>query len=193
MRKLGIIAVLSLMALALAAVPALAAGEHFTKQGFPKCTITGTTASTDRTVTCTSVLAGLGNEDLTTTTSGEGSVTYFCGAPGNGNLAAGQNKSPATVSGGEPTVTPSPEFKNGKATATDSVILSAPAPSDVSPEDAGCQNDNWQVVGTGLSITEVTYTVEQGDVTLVECTRTGSNLQGSFTFKKSECTGPAVR
>src|SRR5215213_2871793 len=134
MRKLGIIAVLSLLVVALAAVPALGqtGGVHFTKQGFPKCTITGTTASESRDVTCTSELAGLGNEDLVTTTLAEGSVTFFCGAPGSGNLAAGQNKFPATQSGTYPSVLPGEEIKGGRAFATDSVTLEAP--SDVSPE-----------------------------------------------------------
>lgn len=189
MRKFGLIAVLSLMALAVAAVPALAQGEHFTRNGFPSCTISGTTANQTRTVTCSGELAGLGGEDLVVTTSAIGQATYACGAPGSGNLSPGQNKVPATISNQEPTVTPGSAIKNGRATATDFVTLTAP---NATAEQAGCPNPNWQTSFLALNITSVTYTVSQGGVTLATCTRTGNNLD-DFTFTRNQCSGPAVR
>jgi hypothetical protein len=189
MRRIGIIGVLSMLLVAFAASVALAQGEHFTRNGFPSCTISGTTSSGERIVTCTGELAGLGNEDLIVTTSATGEVTFLCGAPGSGNLAPGQNKVPATVTAEEPTVTPGSAIKNGRAIATDFVILTAP--TDVTAEEAGCQNPNWQVVSSGLTVTSVTYTVSQGGVTLATCTRTGTNLD-DFTFTRNQCSGPAV-
>src|SRR5919112_3203327 len=57
MRKIGIIAVLSLMALAIAAVPAIAARPHPPASAQPiECHL-----NPDNTVTCTGDLAGLGN------------------------------------------------------------------------------------------------------------------------------------
>ena len=58
MRKIGIIAVLSLLVVAIAAVPVLAASPHFKKGGSPVCTVSpsGSTSST----TCTASLSGLG-------------------------------------------------------------------------------------------------------------------------------------
>jgi len=78
MRKIGIIAVLSLMALALAAVPALAqqGNPHFKKGGEPVCTIT-TSTGTSSTV-CTASLTGLSNEDLNIDLTTRGSAVYNC-------------------------------------------------------------------------------------------------------------------
>jgi hypothetical protein len=59
LRKIGIIAVLSLIVVALAAVPALAANPHQPASAEPiTCT-----QNADFTVTCTGDLAGLGNVD----------------------------------------------------------------------------------------------------------------------------------
>ena len=57
MRKLGIIAVLSLMALALAAVPALAVSPHEVTNDPIECVL-----NDNGTVTCSGSVAGLGNQ-----------------------------------------------------------------------------------------------------------------------------------
>src|SRR5215207_7393530 len=114
MRKIGIIAVLSLLALALAAVPALAAkqttptsGVHFTQGGEPTCTIVGTT------VTCDAELVGLGQGDILTSTTVSGGAVYTCENKG-GNQAPGQNvvlEGPTTA----PSILPEDEIINGRA------------------------------------------------------------------------------
>jgi hypothetical protein len=90
MRKLGIIAVLSLMALALAAVPALARtnfanapqGAHYAKgYGEPVCSVSGVT------VTCTATqIAGVGNTNATVELDVSNSITGVCRNPGNHNI-----------------------------------------------------------------------------------------------------------
>jgi|SRR5215208_645911 hypothetical protein len=59
MRKIGIIAVLSLMVLALAAVPALAARPHEVTNNPITCTL-----NDNNTVTCSGSVAGLGNQPV---------------------------------------------------------------------------------------------------------------------------------
>ena len=93
MRKIGIIAVLSLMMMALAAVPALAANPHFLRG--PTFTDNGTT------VTTTGTIAGLGNQDVTVQVLASGTGTVTCTNPA-GKVAPGQdqeiNTSEATYS-----------------------------------------------------------------------------------------------
>ena len=92
LRKFGIIAVLSLLAVAFAAVPALAAinpagapqGAHY-RQGFgdPVCTLNTTTD----TVTCTGTqIAGVGNTNATASLSLDIQADVVCRNPGNRNI-----------------------------------------------------------------------------------------------------------
>src|SRR5215211_8102803 len=111
MRKIGIIAVLSLLVTAFAAVPVLAqtSGAHFTRNGEPVCTITdsgGATASVD----CTAQLAGLGNEDIISSTTVSGFAVYTCQNQG-GNQAPGQNRVLEGPDAGTVTL-PAGEIKN---------------------------------------------------------------------------------
>jgi len=109
MRKFGIIAVLSLMALALAAVPALAVNPHFTK-----ASAAGPNA--DGNLVVSFKIAGLGaNETITVTTTGQASGQYACINRG-GNHPQASNKEdfagPVSASG---------DFtsdKNGNVTGT---------------------------------------------------------------------------
>ena len=98
MRKLGIIAVLSLLVTAFAAVPALAAtdfsnapqGAHYA-QGFgePVCTLTGTT------VTCTGTeIAGVGNTNATVTLAVTSTFTGTCTNPGGHMSSRSRNPRP---------------------------------------------------------------------------------------------------
>lgn len=176
MRKIGIIAVLSLMALALAAVPALAkptptAGVHFTRGGEPVCTITGST------VNCTSELAGLGGGDIVSSTTVSGFAVYTCQNKG-GNQAPGQNKvleGPTTT----PVTIPAGEIKNGRATVPGTSTLTAD--ETVSGAAAGCPNNNWTGVNPQLTITSVTFSASQGGVLLFTSTASDPNgLTGTF-------------
>jgi hypothetical protein len=86
MRKIGIIAVLSLMALAIAVVPALAAkpGAHEQKKDTITCTTDGTT------VTCSGTVSGLGNVSTANT---QVTADFACATrPGN-------NKPPGHLQG----------------------------------------------------------------------------------------------
>src|SRR5215204_2420812 len=86
MRKIGIIAVLSLLVTALAAVPALAvtdfsnapSGAHYARgSAEPVCTLTGTT------VTCTgTTIGGVGNTDATVLLAVTSTFTGTCTNPG---------------------------------------------------------------------------------------------------------------
>ena len=75
MRKIGIIAVLSLLLVAVTAAVATAANVHF-KGGNPTFTDNGLTLSS------TGQLAGLGNEDLTVQLTATGTPTVTCTSPG---------------------------------------------------------------------------------------------------------------
>jgi hypothetical protein len=178
MRKFGIIAVLSLMALAIAAVPALAApkttptsGVHFTNTGAPVCTITGTT------VDCSAELAGLGGGDIVSSTTVSGFAVYTCQNRG-GNQAPGQNRmleGPTTT----PVTIPAGEIKNGRATVPGTSTLTA-APT-VSGAAAGCPNGNWTGVNPQITITSVQFSASQGGVLLFSSTATNeAGLTGTF-------------
>jgi hypothetical protein len=96
MRKFGIIAVLALMALAIAAVPALAAkpGAHEQKKDTITCTTDGFT------VTCSGTVSGLGNIDEANT---EVLADFACATRGNGNQPKGHlqgDSGPLPVSNG---------------------------------------------------------------------------------------------
>jgi hypothetical protein len=188
MRKIGIIAVLSLLVTAFAAVPVLAqtSGAHFTRNGEPVCTITdsgGATASVD----CTAQLAGLGNEDIISSTTVSGFAVYTCQNQG-GNQAPGQNRvleGPTTT----PVTIPAGEIKNGRATVPGTSTLTA-APT-VSGAAAGCPNNNWTGVNPEVTITSVTFSATQGGVLLF--TSTASNPQGlTGTFSPTVTGGVAA-
>src|SRR5215212_4540003 len=99
MRKIGIIAVLSLMALALAAVPALAQSPHFI--GTPTCTKSLTTG-----LTCSGKAAGLGTDPTQAfLTSDSVTASYTCVNKG-GNVAPGQPVVTAPFNGPTQNITP---------------------------------------------------------------------------------------
>jgi uncharacterized protein YgbK (DUF1537 family) len=141
MRKIGIIAVLSLLVTALAAVPALAVtdfsnapqGAHYA-QGFgePVCTITGTT------VTCTETqIAGVGNTNATVQLDVTSTISGVCHNPGvNSKVVEPFSESVTTTTSSELTST-----KNGR------LIVPAQTTTGASTEDFlatfTCPNPNW--------------------------------------------------
>lgn len=162
-------------------------GVHFTKNGTPTCTISGSGGSAD--VGCTSELAGLGEGDVTLSTSVSGAAVYQCENQG-GNVAPGQN----TVLVGpdvDTTTVPGGEIKNGRAELP-TPINTISAPTTVTAEQAGCPNPNWEGVNPDLNVTSVTYSAEQGGVTVFSCTRTGDDLTGTIEFTEDECSGVAA-
>ncbi|MFX1819047.1 hypothetical protein PV768_04580 [Pseudarthrobacter sp. CC4] len=153
---------------------AQAASPHFKKNGEPVCTVTYTGSSAS--VTCHTVLAGLGGEDLLATVTVSGSAVYQCQNQG-GNVAPGQNKvlvGPVTA----PKLVPKDAIKNGNLTLhTDPAVLSAPR--TVTAAEAGCANSNWTGVNPVLSVTSVKLVIEQPVGTVIfTCEATGTRLTG---------------
>ena len=86
----------------------------------------------------------------------------FCLAPGSGNPSPGQNPAVDVDTSGSQEIT---NIKNGRAR----VNVSTADPT-VTPEDAGCQNNNWGVLVSDVEFTNYTLTISQGGVTLFTCT-----------------------
>jgi hypothetical protein len=155
MRKLGIIAVLSLMALALAAVPAIAANPHFVKG--PTFTDNGNS------LTASGSVAGLGNGDVTVNLTAEGTADLVCKNPA-GRRAPGQDQT--IEAGGTQEIT---DVKNGRINfnvTTDPVELSG------TPKQLGCPNNKWTPIITDVTFTSATLQIIQGGVVVLEETFT---------------------
>src|SRR5215218_1912393 len=117
MRKIGIIAVLSMLIVALAAVPALAVNPHFISQS-----ATGPAANGNLTVNFK--IAGLGdNQTITVTTTADATAVYACQNNG-GNFPSDPKKT--TVSG---PVSASGEFSSGKNGSITGSLTLMPPPS----------------------------------------------------------------
>jgi hypothetical protein len=143
--------VLFLVALVLIGVTApvaLADNVHFLP-GSPTFTFT------DKTLTASGTLAGLGNKDVTIELKATGSATTTCTNPG-GNQAPGQNKVPVTASISQ-TISAS-EIKNGSV----SFKLTTLAPPPPTAKQAGCPNNNWTASINKVVFSSATITVIQG-------------------------------
>lgn len=187
MRRVGIIAVLSMLLMAFSASVALGqeANPHFVGGvGTPSCTISysGSSAS----VVCNGTIAGLGNDDVLITVTVSGFAVYQCQNQG-GNTAPGQNKvlvGPTVA----PTLISAGDIKNGRLNfTTNAAVLTAP--TTVTGAEAGCPNANWTGVNPTLTVTDVKLTVEQPPGNLIlTCTKSSSTGLSSFKFARSECT-----
>jgi hypothetical protein len=155
MRRIVLLLTTLLFVSVLSVPTAVAASPHFKRGGEPSCTISGTGASKD--VTCTATLAGLGNEDLKVTQTVSGSAVYQCRNQG-GNVAPGQNKvlvGPVTT----PVIIPAGAIKNGNLTVSVSSTLTAP--TTVTAAEAGCPSANWTGVNPVLTVTSISFVIEQ--------------------------------
>jgi hypothetical protein len=140
LRRLGIIALLSMLVVALTAVPALTQNPHFVGQ--VRFTDLGTTLQ------ATGSVAGLGNQNIDVILTATGTASIDCRNPG-GNIAPGQSKA-VTVTGSRTNV----EVKNGRANFT--VVTEEP----VAPADA-CPNPQWTPIVRDVEFTSATITVIQ--------------------------------
>src|SRR5829696_331133 len=153
MRKIGIIAVLSLMAVALAAVPALAQNEHFVRASG--------TLNGNGSLTVNFKEAGLGtNQNIDYTLTADATATYVCVNRGGANPSA-SNKT--DVAGPVSATGTFSSGKNGQVTASPTV---SPPPSDIS-----CPP------GQSLELASVSYT----NVVLTDTTNNVSIALGDFT------------
>jgi hypothetical protein len=146
----------------------VAASPHFTKNGVPACTDTGTQ------LVCSGELVGLGNADLVISLRADALATFLCGAPGNSNVAPGANKVPFTATGSQ--TIPGSAIKNGRA----SFSVTAPTtPPTATPEQAGCPNSNWHVIrAEDIDFANINLTIAQGGVLLFTCTHPGAVPEG---------------
>jgi hypothetical protein len=148
MRKFGIIAVLSLLVTAFAAVPVLAQSGHFLDRTV-KCTDIGTQ------VECTGKVAGLGGTEFEITIDAVDAIASVeCTNPG-GNVAPGQDTA-VDVAG---TSGPLPTPRNGNFTF--GLTTDDPEPLPPTPT---CPNNQWTPNIVDVTFTDATVSLFENGV-----------------------------
>ena len=148
LRKFGIIAVLSLMLVAVTAAVATAAVRF---HAGPTCTDNGLT------LTCTGNVSGLGSTDLDVALTSTATATVECTNPA-GNVAPGQTFS--TPVGATGTFTPE---ANGRA----NIILTTEEPTAPA---GSCPNPKWTANVTDVTFGDVTLVGTQAGVEVFNVT-----------------------
>src|SRR5215218_7348784 len=164
MRKIGIIAVLSLMAVALAAVPALAQNEHFVRASG--------SLNNDGSLTVSFKEAGLGDNQLIDyKLTADATATYVCVNRGGANPSASNE---TTLSGPVTATGTFASDKNGNVTA--SLTASPPGPGSFSCPPGQGTPQLAQVSYTNIVLTDLT-----------------NNVSTMVADTSSECLLPKVR
>ncbi len=146
LRKFGIIAVLSLLVTAFAAVPVLAQAGHFV--GTPTCRDIGTQ------IQCSGKVAGLGGTTFDIVASATGTASVTCTNPA-GNVAPGQSFTTTSTGSLGPTPTP----RNGQFQFRNLTSATPTAPA------GSCPNPMWRATVTDVQFTTATLTLlEDGNV-----------------------------
>jgi hypothetical protein len=148
LRKIGIIAVLSLIVAALAAVPALAQSGHFLDRTV-QCTDIGTQ------VQCTGKVAGLGGTTFAITVDAADAIASVeCTNPG-GNVAPGQDTTVDVQGTSGELLTP----RNGNFNFTQTTDDPEPL-----PRTPTCPNNSWTPNIVDLTFTDATVTLTEDGV-----------------------------
>ncbi len=156
MRKLWIVIVLSMLAVAGLATPAFASSVHFKGDHSLPSFTDNTGTPNPLTLTSSGELSGLGFADVLVKLTATANPTATCGNPGSKQTQApGQNPASVTVTGS--VSIPASEIKNGNTPFT---VTTTP-PTSIIPGAPGCPNSSWTETITDLAFTSAVVTVEQ--------------------------------
>ena len=181
MRKIGIIAVLSLLLVAVTAAVASAANVHL-KGGAnaePSFTDGGLTLN------AAGNLAGLGNGDVLVTLTARANPTATCTNPAGATQPPGQNPAEVEVTGSQ--AIPASEIKNGNTPFSVTTL----APTTPIPGAPDCPNPQWTERITDMAFTSAIITVEQPPgttVLTVSCTFSSPTTNGAVPGGRVSCT-----
>lgn len=181
MRKIGIIAVLSLLLVAVTAAVASAANVHL-KGGAnaePSFTDGGLTLN------AAGDLAGLGNGDVLVTLTARANPTATCTNPAGATQPPGQNPAEVEVTGSQ--AIPASEIKNGNTPFSVTTL----APTTPIPGAPDCPNPQWTERITDMAFTSAIITVQQPPgttVLTVSCTFSSPTTNGAVPGGRVSCT-----
>jgi hypothetical protein len=181
MRKIGIIAVVSLLLVAMTAAVASAQSVHLKggRNAEPAFTDGGLFLSS------TGALSGLGGGDVLISLTATGDVTATCTNPAGATQPPGQNPADVTLTGTQ--AIPEEEIKNGNVTFN---VATAAAVSPI-PGAPECPNPQWTETITDVAFTSAIITVEQpaeNVVLTVSCTFSPATTNGPVPGSQVTCT-----